>query len=134
MTINAIIERANDGGYWAYSTEETAENVLGCGFNGYGDTPAEAMDDLKLSIQEMREVRPDLPENIEVSFSYDVSSFLRSFKGSMTLAGLEHVTGINQKQLQRYMAGGRRPSEKTVRKIEEAVHQFGATLMNVSFA
>ncbi len=130
MKINAIIERANDGGYWAYTTED----VLNFGFNGYGDTPQEAMDDLRLSIREIRENEcPELPD-IEPVFRYDVASFLRTFKSQMTLAGLEAITGVDQRQLQRYLSGGRRPSEKTVKKIENGVHDFANRLLDINFA
>ena len=127
--INATIERADDGGIWTYG--DTLDGKYG--FSGFGKTPKEAIEDFWVSYEEMKKTFDDVPE-IEVTFEYDVFSFLKAFKGSLTLAGLETITGVNQRQLQHYMSGCRRPSEKTVRKIEEAIHQFGATLMDVSLA
>ena len=126
--INATIERADDGGIWAYA------EIGKCLASGAGSTPKEAIEDFWAGYKELADVSDGLPaaEDLEVSFKYDVFSFLKAFKGSMTLAGLESITGINQRQLQHYMSGYRRPSEKTVRKIEEAVHLFGATLMDVN--
>ena len=68
-----------------------------------------------------------------ITFKYDVPSFLQEFAFAFTLAGLERITGINQKQLGHYISGFRRPSPKTVRKIETGIHAFSRQLSAVQF-
>ena len=73
-------------------------------------------------------------EEIDVEFRYDVPSFLQEYAYAFTLAGLERITGVNQKQLGHYISGYRKPSEKTVRKIEEKIQTLGKQLCAVRFA
>ena len=60
-------------------------------------------------------------------------SFLQDFAFAFSLAGLERITGVNQKQLGHYISGYRKPSEKTVRKIESSIHAFSKQLEAVRF-
>ena len=57
----------------------------------------------------------------------------RAFEVVFRLAGLERITGVNQKQLGHYIAGVRKPSEKTARKIEESIRCFAKDLEAVRF-
>lgn len=43
------------------------------------------------------------------------------------------MTGINQKQFFHYASGYRKPSEKTLRKLDEAVHRLADELNQVHF-
>ncbi|MBP3795403.1 MAG: helix-turn-helix transcriptional regulator [Bacteroidales bacterium] len=52
---------------------------------------------------------------------------------TFTLAGLQRITGVNQKQLGHYISGYRKPSNKTVRKIEDGIHRFSQQLSAVRF-
>ncbi len=70
---------------------------------------------------------------LEFVFKYDMPSFLQYYAYAFTLAGLERITGVNQKQLSHYIGGRRSPSEKTIKKIEERIHIFGKEIASVSF-
>ena len=74
----------------------------------------------------------EIPE-LEFVFKYDVPSFLQYYAYAFTLAGLERITGVNQKQHGHYIAGVRKPSEKTARKIEESIRCFAKDLEAVRF-
>ena len=69
----------------------------------------------------------ELPE-FEFEFAYDTASFLRYYSNTITLTGLQKITGINSKQLSHYVTGHRKPSPKTVQRIREGVSQFAETL------
>jgi len=69
----------------------------------------------------------------EITFKYDVPSFLQDYAYAFSLAGLERITGVNQKQLGHYISGFRKPSEKTIRKIEAGLHDFSRQLASVQF-
>jgi transcriptional regulator with XRE-family HTH domain len=49
----------------------------------------------------------------------------------LSLAGLGRLTGVAQGQLSHYVTGRRKPSQKTVEKIERSLHEFAAELGRV---
>lgn len=131
MKINVIIERGLDGTFDAYFDYEK-ENGLSFGLLGQGATVEETIADFKNSAIEMEELYKEqgknFPENLEFVFKYDVPSFLSYYKGKISLTGLGKLTGINPKQLNHYVTGVRKPSPKTVQKIEKSLHDFGKEL------
>ena len=50
----------------------------------------------------------------------------------LSLAGLERLTGIHQKQLWAYMHGRSKPRKQQKERIENALHRFADELTNVS--
>ena len=72
-------------------------------------------------------------EEVEFEYQYDVASFLQYYAKTISLAGLERITGVNQKQLGHYISGYRHPSQKTAKKIEDGVHRFSQELSAVRF-
>lgn len=128
--ITAIIERSSDGEYSIY----TREKLDKIGLHGYGPTPEEAIKDFWEAYDEMKELlNGDVPE-IEVTFKYDVASFLREFKNILSLSGLEIVTGVHQKQLHHYLTGNSKPSKGSIEKIERGVHDLAQKLSEIEFA
>lgn len=131
--VTVIIERGKDGTYGAYLADG---HDLPFGIVGDGNTVEEARRDLLASFEDMRhyyeETGKDFPDGVEFVFKYDAASFLQEYSGRLSLTGLQAITGINRKQLSHYLTGHRRPSEKTVHKIEEAVHRFTDELSKVS--
>ena len=132
-TVTAIIETGPDHRYSIYSDDEN----LPYGVIGTGDTIAEAKEDFMYGYEEMKEVFLDSGKEfteVEFIFRYDIPSFLQEFAYAFTLAGLERITGINQKQLGHYVSGYRKPSARTVRKMEEGIHRFSEQLSMIHFA
>jgi predicted RNase H-like HicB family nuclease len=132
--VKAFIERGNDGSFGVYI--DLDDTTLNYGIIGDGKTVTEAIEDFKASYLEMKEFH--LSENkpfveAEFEFVYDVASFLSYYSNILTLAGLEKITGINQRQLSHYVTGHRHPGHKTVEKIESALHRFGHEISNVEF-
>ena len=64
----------------------------------------------------------------------DVKSLLNLYRKIFTKAGLERLTGINQKQLWHYAHGTSVPRTAQVRKIEDALHRLGSELLAVHFS
>lgn len=132
--VTAIIETDSDHTYSIYSY---GADDLPYGVIGTGNTIADAKDDFMKAYQETRESFVDMGkafEEVEFAFRYDIPSFLEEFAYAFTLAGLERITGINQKQLGHYISGYRKPSPKTVRKMEEGIHRFSEQLGKIHFA
>ncbi|HEX5151854.1 MAG TPA: hypothetical protein VFW07_10415 [Parafilimonas sp.] len=126
-----IIERSND----AFSSY--AENVSGV--YGMGDTVEEAKQSALEGMELLKKYNE--PENIpdilkgdyEVVFKLDAGSFFNFYKKIFTNAALERMTGINQKQLQHYASGLKKPRLAQVKKIENAIHNLGKELLSVEF-
>jgi len=130
-TITMVIEAGKDlfsayprdggGIYGAGATvEECKRNVLDCIEFAKEDPEARVSD--------------ALTGDFEIAWAYDTESFLRHYKGILTNAGLERLTGIHQKQLQGYSSGERRPRPEQRRKIQAALHRLGAELQAVELA
>jgi hypothetical protein len=131
-TVKAIIETGVDE-YSVFMDDDT----LSYSCIGEGNTVKEAIADFKAAYEEMREhfkSSGDYFEEVEFAFYYDIPSFLQEYAYAFTLAGLERITGVNQKQLGHYISGYRKPSQKTIRRIEEGIHRFSDQLGAVKFA
>jgi predicted RNase H-like HicB family nuclease len=132
--VKAFIERGNDGTYGVYVDLE--DNTLNYGIIGDGNTVNEAIEDFKASYEEMKELHSN--ENkafieAEFEFVYDAASFLAYYSKVLTLAGLSRLTGINQGLLSHYVTGRKKPTEKTIQKIENSIKSFAKELSQVQF-
>ena len=133
MKVKVTIERGDDGSYHAHFSNKNMPFAL----LGEGKTAKEAIEDFYESHEEMREYYREIgkafPKDVEYEFRYDIPSFLQYYAFAFTLAGLERITGVHQKQLGHYISGVRKPSNSTVRKIEERIHAFASDLSAVYF-
>ena len=97
----------------------------------------ETIDDFMNSKEEMKayytEENKLFPQKLEFKFKFDVPSFLEYYSKVLSLAGLERLTGINQGQLSHYVTGHRKPSPKTVEKIESSIRKFGNEMSQIHF-
>ena len=107
--IEAIIERASDGTFDVYCKNEI--------FSGAGSTIDEAKADMKAqmdfykktAIEEGFKYPSFLDGAFKVVYSVDAPSLMKYYveSGIFSLAGMEKITGINQKQLWSYLNGTR---------------------------
>lgn len=82
-----------------------------------GDSPSETRDNIKEAINfhlnGMVEDGDLIPKSFvgkyELIFKFDTQSLLNYYKGIFTNAAFERITGINQKQIQHYATGHRKP-------------------------
>jgi len=135
MKVDAFIEKGLDGTYDVHFGEDT--KGLTFGLLGQGDTVQEAVDDFCNSRDEMKDLYAEtgksFPDNLEFNFKYDTASFLAYYSKFLSLAGLQRITGVNQGQLSHYVTGRRKPSPKTVAKIEKSLHAFAKEISQVHF-
>ena len=125
-TLKIIIERSDDM-FSAYA--ENAEGIY-----GGGDTVEEAKQSILDAICIIK--AEFTPENIptilkgdyEIIYNFDVESLLNYYKGIFTNSALEKITGINQRQIQHYSSGLKRPRQPQLKKIEEGLHRLAAEL------
>jgi predicted RNase H-like HicB family nuclease len=127
--VKIIIEKTADM-YSAF-----AENVEGV--YGGGDTAEEAKKSIVEAIKLLKEGNseeniPDiLKGDYRLIYKFDTESLLAYYKGIFTNSALEKITGINQRQLQHYSSGLKKPRETQRKKIENALHKLGGELLEV---
>lgn len=120
--IAAIIERALDGTYSAYCKNEI--------FSGMGDTIEAAKADMlqqmeiyKATAKEEGFKYPEfLDSDFEITYTIDALSLMEYYlgKGWFSLATLEKITGISQKQLWAY-AHGTKPRKAQEERIRSGL-------------
>lgn len=106
-TVEAILERAKDGTYTVYCKDEI--------FSGAGESPEAAKADMlqqmafykETAIREGFKYPAFLDEDFTIRYTADAASIMKYYveSGVFTLAGLQNLTGINQKQLWAYLHG-----------------------------
>ena len=131
-TVKVFVE-SSEYGYSAYM--ENAGLDYAC--IGEGKTVEEAISDFEDSYNEIKEYysaqKLDFTE-AEFEYYYDISSFLQEFNKAFSLSGLERITGVNQTQLGHYLHNRRKPSRKTINRIEEGLRAFANHLEAIHFA
>ena len=75
------------------------------------------------------EIPEELRGEYELEYHIDVKTFLEVYSGIFTKAGLERLTGVNQKQLWHYANGDVKPRKRQRERIESAIHRLGRDLM-----
>ncbi len=126
--IRVVIEQGKDG-YGAY-----AENVKK--IYGMGDT----VEEVKQSVLECIEIVKSFDDkNIpaalkgeyEIIWKFDVESLLEYYKGIFSQTGIARLTGINEKQLNHYASGLKKPRPAQAKKIENALHRLANDLLAI---
>jgi predicted RNase H-like HicB family nuclease len=129
--LHAVIETAETN-YAAY-----VEEISGVAATGktLAEVKASLLDALDFLVECCEEDGDEIPEelqgNYDIDFRMDVKSFLGVYSGIFTKAGLERLTGINQKQLWHYANGKSVPRRAQVLRIENALHQLGEELLSI---
>jgi len=127
-TLRAILSKGpEDFGAWFENLE---------GVYGAGETVAEAKKNLMDGLVLYAEHNINVPawikgKSYKIVYKFDAESILNYYRGIFTNAALERITGINQRQIQHYASGAKRPRPVQLKKIETAFHQLGEELMAV---
>lgn len=124
--LRAILSKGpDDFGAWFEDIE---------GIYGAGDTVAEAkknlLEGLALYVKHNRGVPKWMKtKSYKVIYKFDAESVLNYYRGIFTYAAMERITGINQKQIQHYASGTKRPRPAQLKKMEIAFHELGKELI-----
>jgi predicted RNase H-like HicB family nuclease len=125
-----VIVEMTDNNYAAY-----LEQLPGCVSTGktFEELKKNIVEAVEFHIEGMREDGEEIPfaEAYELSYRFDPESLLQHYDGIFTNASLERLTGINQRQLQRYAAGTSVPRREQADKITKALHNLGKELLAV---
>jgi predicted RNase H-like HicB family nuclease len=127
-TLKAILSKGpDDFGAWF----ENLEGVYGAGAT-VGEAKKNLMDGLALYAKHNQDAPAWIKNKAyKVVYKFDAESILNHYRGIFTNAALERITGINQRQIQHYASGTKRPRPQQLKKIEMALHELGEELISV---
>jgi hypothetical protein len=129
VEIKLIIDHTNDGYYSVTTLEYDSLPFLAF---GEGNT----IEDAKTDFMNMLKGMAAMEDNYDIteltfSYCYSLPAFLAFYKDRLSLAGLERITGVSQRQLSHYLTGHRNPNSHTVTKIRTALTDFVRELSDV---
>lgn len=131
-TLTVIIERTEHN-YSAYVEEVDGITATGKSVEEIKGNIISAIDAL---VEDCKEFGGEIPEvlkgDYELTFKMDVQCLLNFYSGIFSKAGLERITGINQKQLWHYASGLRKPRPGQALKLETALHKLGEDLLAIN--
>ncbi len=113
------------------------EELPGCIATGstFEELKINIADAIAFHLEGMKEDGEELPlvfqSNYKLLFHFDAESLLSHYSGIFTNAALERMTGINQRQIQRYASGISKPRREQAQKIVTALHHLGSELLAV---
>ncbi len=130
--VEAIIEKAPDGGYGIYIPSIPGIGVI-------GDTEDEAKMNLWETIRDIVEqCKADgVPDNLNggklnISYKYDPSAFFKTFN-IFNVSSLAKVIGIDGSLMRQYKAGKTYISEARKKQIESGIHSIANKLLKAKF-
>lgn len=131
-TLKIVIERAEHN-YSAFI--DGIDGIIATG-NSVDEIKKNMAEAIHVFVEECQELNCEIPEELneeyDFCFKMDVKSLLDFYSGIFSKAGLERITGINQKQLWHYASGGRNPRPEQTLKLEQALHKLGEELLSIS--
>ena len=129
--VKVIIEHAGEN-FSAYVADVDGIAVTGDSIDEIKTSMCDAIVDfVEISNELGLEIPCLLKGDYELAFELDVCSFLKIYEGIFTKAGLERLTGINQKQLWHYANGKSKPRQAQRLKIEQGLHRLGNELISL---
>jgi len=130
--VEAIIEKASDGGYGIYIPSIPGIGVI-------GDTEDEAKKNLLEVINDIvDQCKKDGVEDmvnggcLDILYRYDPSAFFKTFK-MFNVSYLAKTIGVNSSLMRQYKTGKTYISEARKKQIETGIHQLANELLDVKF-
>lgn len=125
-----VIEKSKDY-YDAYS--ENCDGIYAAG-GSVDEVKKDTINAIAIYKKEYPESEWPAPlrSEYEIEWKLDVQSFLEYYKDYLSLSGLEHITGINQKQLSNYLNHRAKPREKQIQRINDGIHRFASELLSIT--
>jgi len=129
-SLKIIIEKSSDY-YDAYA--ENCDGIYGAG-NTVEEAKNSVLEGLNLFVKYNKDNLPKiLRGDYIIEYYFDVHSFLKHYSTIFTKSALQRMTGINQTQLTHYVSGFRKPSKRTVEKLNVAISLLSKELSQVHF-
>ena len=102
--------------------------------NSYDAVKADTLEAIRLIKKNLPEERwpKQIKGDYEIEWKFDVPSFLEYYSNFISLAGMERMTGINQKQLSNYLNHRSVPRAKQADRILSGIHRFARELLSIT--
>jgi len=130
--VEAIIEKASDGGYGIYIPSIPGIGVI-------GDTEDEAKENLLEVISDIADQCKidgvkDMVNggNLDISYRYHPSAFFKTFK-MFNVSYLAKTIGVNSSLMRQYKSGKTYISEARKKQIEKGIHRLANELLEIKF-
>ena len=125
-----IIEKSKDF-FDAYS--DNCDGIYAAG-DSIEAVKADAMEAISLIKKNIPEDRwpKQIKGEFEIEWKFDVPSFLEYYGEYLSLAGLERMTGIHQKQLSNYLHRRSVPRQKQADRIINGLHRFAREILSIT--
>ena len=122
---------ASKDSFGAFS--ENCEGIFAAG-DTIEDTKADTYEAINLIKKNLSEDRwpKQIKGDFEIEWKFDVPSFLEYYSSFISLAGMEKMTGINQKQLSNYLHHRAKPRQKQADRIISGIHKFARELLSIT--
>ena len=130
--IEAIIEKASDGGYGIYLPEIPGIGVIGETEADAKNNLLEVVNDIVSYCREKGMTDNVYGGNIEFVYRYDPSAFFKTFN-VFNVSSLAKAIGINSSLMRQYKAGKTYISETRKQQIEDGIHQLAGSMLHVKF-
>jgi len=134
MTMRKVLVTVelSDNNYSSY-----IEELPGCVSTGktFEELKNNMQEAVEFHLETSREFGDEIPKvfnaGFELVYKFETTSLLQHYRGIFTNSALERITGINQRQLQRYASGESKPRTAQITKISDALHALGRELLVV---
>ena len=129
-TVVVVIEKSKDY-FGAYS--ENCDGIYAAG-NSIEEVKANTLEAIRLIKENLPKERwaKEIRDEFVIRWKIDIASFWEYYSSFISLAGMERLTGINQKQLSNYLNHRAKPREKQSEKIRKGIHKFAEELYNIT--
>ena len=127
-----VIVEMSDNNYSCY-----CDALLGCVATGatFEELRKNMNESVESHLEMAKEYGDEIPDvfnsEFELSYKFEPQSLLMHYKGIFTNSALEKLTGINQRQLQRYASGKSVPRPEQIEKLSNGFHFIGSELLSV---
>lgn len=111
---------------------DIADGIAVATGNTFDELKEEMQSAVEFHLDCMKEDGEDIPASFEgdyqLVYKFDPQSLLTHYKGIFTNTALHRLTGINERQLQRYASGESKPRAEQSEKIANALHKLAEEL------
>lgn len=125
-----IIEKSKDF-FDAYSDNCDGIYAAGDSVQAVKEDTYRAIEGIKRNLPEDRWPK-QIKGEFEIEWKFDVPSFLEYYGNYLSLAGLQRMTGINQKQLSNYLHHRAVPRQKQADRIINGLHNFAREILSIT--
>ena len=125
-----IIEKSKDF-FDAYSDNCDGIYAAGDSVQAVKEDAMRAIEGIKRNLPEDRWPK-QIKGEFEIEWKFDVPSFLEYYGNYLSLAGLQRMTGINQKQLSNYLHHRAVPRKKQADRIINGLHSFAREILSIT--